>query len=63
MDIHIQSYKTDIYKKSVINMGTKVYIKLPDYINEVDSYKAFKKQLKLFLLLHTFYSVEEFVSL
>jgi len=63
MDIHIQSYKTDIYKKSVINMGTKVYIKLPDYINEIDSYKAFKKQLKLFLLLHTFYSVEEFVSL
>jgi len=23
MDIHIQSYKTDTYKKSVINMGTK----------------------------------------
>ena len=25
MDIHIQSYKADIYKKTVINMGTKVY--------------------------------------
>jgi len=41
MDIHIQSYKTDIYKKSVINMGTKVYNKLPGYIKEIDSYKAF----------------------
>ena len=43
VDIHIQSYKTDIYKKSVINMGTKVYNKLPGYIKEAESYKAFKK--------------------
>jgi len=50
-------------KKSVINMGTKVYNKLPGYIKERDSYKAFKKELKSFLLLHTFYSVEESVSL
>jgi hypothetical protein len=63
MDIHSQSYKTDIYKKNVINMGTKVYNKLPGYIKETDSYKAFKKELKLFLLLHTFYSMEEFISL
>jgi len=63
MDIHIQSYKTDIYKKNVINMGTKVYNKLPGYIKDIDSYKAFKKESKLILLLHTFYSVEEFVSL
>jgi hypothetical protein len=63
MDIHVQSYKTDIYKKSLLNMGTKVYNKLPSYIKEIDNYKAFKKELKLFLLLHTFYSVEEFISL
>jgi len=46
MDIHIQSYNTEIYKKSVINMGTKVYNKLPGYIKEIDSYKVFKKKLK-----------------
>jgi len=56
-------YFLNIYKKGVINMGTKVYNKLPGYIKEIDSYKAFKKELKLFLLLHTFYLVEEFVSL
>jgi hypothetical protein len=60
----LNKYKIqNIYKKNVINMGTKVYNKLPGYIKEIDSYKAFKKELKLFLLLHTFYSVEEYVSL
>ena len=44
-------------------MGTKVYNKLPGYIKEIVSYKAFKKEFKSFLLLHTFYSVEECASL
>jgi hypothetical protein len=43
-------------------MGTKVYNKLPGYIKEIDSYKAFKKGLKFLVLLHTFYAVEEFLS-
>jgi Lhr-like helicase len=34
MDIHIQSYKTDLYKRSVLNMGSKLYNKLPDYIKK-----------------------------
>jgi len=64
MDIHIQSHNSDLYKRSVINMGTKLYDKLPGYIKEIDSYKTFKKDLKsLFFLLHSFYSVEEFVAL
>ena len=54
MDIHIQSYDTDLYKRSVINMGTKLYNKLSGYIIEIDSYKAFKKELKSLLLLHSF---------
>jgi hypothetical protein len=29
MDIHIQSHNTEIYKKCVLNMGTKLYNKLP----------------------------------
>jgi len=62
MDIHIQSYNTDLYKRSVINMGTKLYNKLPGYVKEIDSYKTCKKELKSLLLLHSFYSVEEFVA-
>jgi len=42
-------------------MGTKVYNNLPKFSKEMDDYKAFKKELKLFLLLQSFYSVEEFV--
>jgi hypothetical protein len=44
-------------------MGTKVYNNLPGFIKEADDYKALKNELKLFLLLlHTFYTVKEFVS-
>jgi hypothetical protein len=35
---------------------------MPTFLKEIDDYKAFKKELKLFLLLQTFYSVEEFLS-
>ena len=41
MDIRIELNTTEIYKKSVINMGTKVYNNLPGFINEVDDYKPF----------------------
>jgi hypothetical protein len=34
-------------------MGTKVYNNLPKFVKEIDAYKAFKKELELFLLLHT----------
>ena len=63
MYIHIQSYNTGLYNRSIINMGTKLYNKLPGYIKEIDSYKTFKNELKSLLLLHSFYSVEEFVAL
>jgi hypothetical protein len=63
MDIHIQSYKTDLYNRSVVNMGSKLYNKLPDYMKEIESYKTFRKELKSFLPQHTFYSVGQFVAL
>ena len=54
MDILVQSYKTDIYKNSVINMGTKLYYKMPGYLKEMDNYEAFKTELKSFLLFMLF---------
>jgi hypothetical protein len=62
LDIPVKLQKTEIYEKSVINIGTKMYNNLPKFLKEIDDYKALKKELKLFLLLQTFYSVEEFVS-
>jgi hypothetical protein len=38
MDIHIQSYSTAFYARSVIHMGTKLYNKHPGYIKEIDTY-------------------------
>ena len=62
MDFHIQSYITEINKRSVINIGTKICNKFPGYMKEIYSYKAFKRELKS-LLLHSFHSVVEFVAL
>jgi hypothetical protein len=59
----IKSHRTNLHKNSVINMGSKIYNKLLDHMKEIDSYKVFKEKLKSFLLLHTFCSVEEFLSL
>jgi len=56
MDIHIQSFNTDLYKRSVINMGTKLYNILPGYIKEIDRYKTFKKELKSLLLYLCLYN-------
>jgi hypothetical protein len=44
MDIHIQSYSSAFYARSVINMGTKLCNKLRGYIKEIENYKTFKKE-------------------
>ncbi|GFG36777.1 hypothetical protein Cfor_01984 [Coptotermes formosanus] len=62
LDIHVKMKNTETYKKSVINMGTKIYNKLPGFLKEIDDTKIFRKKLKSFLLLHSFYSVEEFFA-
>jgi len=62
LDIHVKTQKTELYKKSVINMGTRVYNNLPKSLKEINDYKVFKKELKIFLLFQSFYSVEEFIS-
>jgi hypothetical protein len=50
MDICKQSYRTNLYKNSVINMGSKIYNKLPDHVKEIDSYKVFLKKIKIILV-------------
>ena len=60
--MHLKVSNIEVHKKSVINMGTRVYNNLPGFIKEIGDCKALKKELKLFLLHHSFYSLEEFVS-
>jgi hypothetical protein len=61
-DFETQFCRTDIFKKSVINLGTKLYNKLPNYLKNLENLKSFKKQLKAILLQQTFYSVDEYLS-
>jgi hypothetical protein len=60
-DFQTQFCRTDIFKKNVINLGTTLYDKLPNYIKNLENLKPFKKQLKAFLLQQTFYSVDEYL--
>jgi hypothetical protein len=49
MNIHVQSYKSNLYKNSVISKATELYNKMPGYLKEIDNFKVFKKELKSFL--------------
>jgi hypothetical protein len=62
LDFQTQFCRTDIFKKSVNNSGIKSYNKLPNYLKNLDNLKLFKKQIKVFLLQQTFYSVDEYLS-
>jgi hypothetical protein len=61
LNLHVQYCKT-VLKKSVMNMGISLYNKVPDQIKQKDNFNSFKKGLRSFLLKHSFYSVDEFIS-
>jgi hypothetical protein len=63
MNMHVKLHKTEIYKNSVIYMGSKIYNNLPEFIKEIDDYKAFKKELKLFFFSHFSLSGRIFIFL
>jgi hypothetical protein len=52
-----------VIKKSVTNMGIKIYNNLPSEIKTTQNFKAFKHKLKDYLLLNAFYSLKEFFEL
>jgi len=43
-----------------MNIGIRLYNKMPTRIKQLDSFRDFKRKLKLFLLDHHFYSLNEF---
>jgi len=48
LDFKTQFCRTNIFKKSVNNLGTKLYNKLPNYLKNVENSKLFLKKLKAF---------------
>jgi hypothetical protein len=59
-DFRVPSCNTSLFKRSVINMGIKLYNKMPTTIKQLGSFRDFKIKLKLFLLDHPFCSLNEF---
>ena len=51
-----------ILKKSLNNMGIKLYYKSPSQLKNCKMTQFSRRKLKTFLLQHTFNSVEEYLS-
>jgi hypothetical protein len=62
LDLPTQFCRTTLLKNSGANVGIKLYNKLPNTIKWLDKIQEFKRRLKYFLLQHTFYSVDEYMS-
>jgi len=60
MNVYIKPYNTNLYTKSVINMGIQLYNKVPNNIKKLSEYKPYKRKLKSFDIEHAFYSLDEF---
>jgi hypothetical protein len=60
-NLYIKPCNTNLYKKSVINMGIRLYNKVPNNIQKIEDYKPCKIKLKAFLTEHAFYSLDEFL--
>ena len=61
LNLHAQFCRTNAYTKGVLNMGIKLYNKIPNKIRETEKMRQFKKVMRSYLVQHTFYSVEEYM--
>jgi hypothetical protein len=59
-NLYVQLCKTDCCKKSVINMGIKIFNSLPHELKSVEILRFLRKKLKSYLLHRAFYSLQEF---
>jgi len=58
-DFHVPSFNATLFKRSVINMGIRLYNKMPTRTKWLDVLGIFKQKLKLFLLGHPCYLLNE----
>jgi hypothetical protein len=55
-------YIRESYHNNFNNIGLRLLNHLPQYIKDIPALYKFKKALKIFLLEHGFYSIDEFFS-
>jgi len=58
-----QSCHTTLFQKSFVNMGVKLYNRLPERIKTLLDFKSFRKEVKLLLLNNSVYKIKEFLQL
>jgi len=44
-DFHVPSCNTSLFKRSVTNMGIRLYNKMPTRIKQLDSFRDFRRKL------------------
>ena len=59
-DLHIQPCRTSSFKKSVINMGIKLFNHLSTELKQLDDFNQFRKKVKLFLRNKPLYTLQEY---
>jgi len=63
-NFHLPSVSLTKCQKGIGYLGVKVFNKLPKYLKEeFDNPKKFKKSLKNYLSIKTFYSLQEYLEL
>jgi len=61
INLCIKPCNTNLYKKNVINMGIRLFDKVPNTIKKVEDYKPYKRKLKSFPTEYAFYSLDKFL--
>jgi hypothetical protein len=46
LDLHVQFCRTTVFKDNVVNVGIKLYNKLPNKITKLEKLQEFKRKLK-----------------
>ena len=56
------SHKTNRFEKSPFYMGTILFNKLPEKLQNESKISTFKKEIKKLLLKNAYYSIQEFLD-
>ena len=62
LNFHVEFCNTVLFQKSVVNMGIKLYNKMPESFKKKDDFQLFNKGIKSLLLSHSCYSVDDFLQ-
>lgn len=59
-NLTLEKPNNELFKKSILYTGFKIYNKLPSKLKENVSFNLFRRELKTFLLNYAFYNLNEF---